>query len=110
MVSTINRIGTRSSIITIFEHALPRSTAPHNTKTFTTKKTAINNIVNWLKINGMKLSIPKTKYIIFYRNIFKRHLNISNITLNIDGTQIVEPEKSIKYVGYWLTYNLSPLE
>ncbi len=69
---------------------------------------ALNNIMYWLSINGMELSFKKTKYMIFYKNIMKKQYKIPNLSITINNKIIDEPAPYVKYVGYYLTHNLSP--
>ncbi len=69
---------------------------------------ALNNIMYWLNLNGMELSFKKTKYIIFYKNFMKNHYDIPNLSIEINNKLINEPAPYVKYVGYYLTHNLSP--
>ena len=71
----------------------------------------IDNITRWLNKQKMKLSIPKTKYKIFYNTYIKRKDKniIRPPELFLYDTKIVYYDKPIKYLGYYLSHNLNKL-
>ena len=69
----------------------------------------INNLESWIEKQNMELSAPKTKWKLFYNTYIKRYdNNIDNPPILYLKSKLIEQEtKPIKYLGYYLSYNLN---
>ena len=63
----------------------------------------LDNIARWSSMNGLTISIPKTKAMIFYAPKMK---DPGNLNVYAHG-ELIEHVSSFKYLGLWLDPKLS---